>query len=171
MRWRSEARNSSIWDKNARLALSAGEVSITSAMPPLRITTRRSPSSARIGSWVDISTILSWPTSRSRARRRSMPAFSISSIKITGDAEISAVSAIISARDCPPDSWVSATPGSNGSPARSLAHAITSSAMASGCSAPRLRACKTMNSRAGRSMTKFMFWVSWATNRCPSRKR
>ena len=51
--------------------------------------------------------ILSEASSSSRALRLSTPAFSISSMSSTGDQLSRAVSAIIRARDCPPESWVS----------------------------------------------------------------
>ena len=44
----------------------------------------------------------------------------------TGDQLSMAVSAIISARDCPPESWVSWVPGAKGSPARQVFDAANS---------------------------------------------
>ena len=62
---------------------------------------------ANNGSWVAARVILPWPTRKVSARSRSMPAFSISSTRMTGARLTRAASAIIRARDWPPDSAAS----------------------------------------------------------------
>ena len=128
------------------------------------MTIRLSAYSASAGSWVAISTILSFDTKSCKAFFRSIPAFSISSINTIGDELKIAVSAIMSALDCPPLSAVIGVSSRNCSPASLLAASIIRWTAPSLSSTILLSACSSINSRTERSITKFIFCESCATN-------
>ena len=107
---------------------------------------------------------MSCETKRSSAFFLSIPAFSISSIKTIGEELSTAVSAIISALDCPPLKAVTAVSGAKFSPASLFASFSIFSTVASISSIILLSACIVINSRAVRSITKFIFCESCATN-------
>ena len=110
-------------------------------------------------------------TSRSRAFFLSIPAFSISSIRTIGEELNIAVSAIISALDCPPLSAVTGVSSLNCSPARLFASSIILSVTSSIFSIILLFACSSRNSLTDKSMTKFIFCDNWATNLLFEEKR
>ena len=85
-------------------------------------------------------------------------------MRMIGDELKRAVSAIISDRDCPPESWVTFVSRVNFSPANELATAKHFSTTAAESGIIRLFACISRNSCTVRSMTKFMFCESWATS-------
>ena len=81
-----------------------------------------------------------------------------------GDELNTAVSAIISALDCPPLRAVTAVSGEKFSPASLFASSNIFSTIDSIFSTILLSACMVINSRAVRSITKFIFCESCATN-------
>ncbi|OPZ74213.1 MAG: hypothetical protein BWY80_00679 [Firmicutes bacterium ADurb.Bin456] len=135
------------------------------------MTMRFSARSASSGSWVETKIIFSLFARSSMAWRLSIPAFSISSIKITGELLILAVSAIIRVLDCPPLNWVTFVSMVNLSPASSLAQRKHFSTISDAFPANLLLACISKNSLTVRSITKFIFWDSWATSFPPISKR
>ena len=100
-----------------------------------------------------------------------MPAFSISSIRTIGEELKIAVSAIISARDCPPLKAVTAVCGLKRSPASLFAASIILRTASSLFSIKRLSACRRRNSSTDKSIIKFMFCESCATSLLFAEKR
>ena len=90
-----------------------------------------------------------------------MPAFSISSIRTMGLSQARAISAIISARLCPPLKRFKLSSSRTGSGVMVLAVSI----MVWGLSVflSRQRQCSVRKSRTVRSRTNLIFWERWAT--------
>ncbi len=97
--------------------------------------------------------ILPLDTSSPSARLRSTPAFSSSSTSTIGERLSSATSAIMRARDWPPESMQTRVSLPKGSPERSFASSTTRATTASGSGVRRLAACISRNSPTLRSTT------------------